>query len=365
MLALGAERRDERAKHDEAGVGHQLGYLADAPDVLHPVRLGKAQVLVQSVPHIVAVQDDGVYAARVQRGFDEVRDGRFSRAWQTGEPQDRGAVMHEGRAHRFAYRVAVVVDIGRPSQRKIDHPGGDRFVGITIDQDEGAGITIVRIGVEYDRPGNGYITHAHLVQRQRLGGELRKCRDVDPMLDLGHRRRQRAVVDLHQVGTSGKQVLRRHPHQMRRELVGDLRAVTQRGKHVAARNIDFIGKRNGDRIAPLRGGKIAAGTDDPLDFGRLSGRKNCNFVTRFGAAACNRASKAAEIGIGPVDPLHRHAERLAGAVVLDVDRFEIAEQMRPGIPGRPFAARRNIVAVTRRHRNCLDSLKAERAGKDD
>ena len=58
--ALGAERRDERAQHDEPGVGHQLGHLADAPDVLDAVGFGKAEVAVEAVPHIVAVEHDGM-----------------------------------------------------------------------------------------------------------------------------------------------------------------------------------------------------------------------------------------------------------------------------------------------------------------
>jgi hypothetical protein len=35
-------------------------------------------------------------------------------------------------------------------------------------------------------------------------------------------------------------MLARHPHQMRDELIGDLRAVAQRGQHVAARNVSRI-----------------------------------------------------------------------------------------------------------------------------
>ena len=58
-------------------------------------------------------------------------------------------------------------------------------------------------------------------------------------------------------------MLVRHPDQMGGELVGDLRAVAQRGKHVAARNVDFVGERDGDRIPRLRGVEIAAGADDP------------------------------------------------------------------------------------------------------
>ena len=61
-LALGAERADEGGEHDQAGVGHQLGDLADAADVLDPVGLGEAEVLVEPVADIVAVEQEGVPA---------------------------------------------------------------------------------------------------------------------------------------------------------------------------------------------------------------------------------------------------------------------------------------------------------------
>jgi len=47
-VALGAERRDERRQDDQPGVGNQLGDLADAADVLDPVGLGEAEILVRS-----------------------------------------------------------------------------------------------------------------------------------------------------------------------------------------------------------------------------------------------------------------------------------------------------------------------------
>ena len=41
--AVGAERRDERADHDQPGLGHQPGDLADPPDVLDPVGVGRSR----------------------------------------------------------------------------------------------------------------------------------------------------------------------------------------------------------------------------------------------------------------------------------------------------------------------------------
>ncbi len=45
-----------------AALHEQLGYLADAADVLHAVGVGEAEVLVEAVAHIVAVEQHGVVA---------------------------------------------------------------------------------------------------------------------------------------------------------------------------------------------------------------------------------------------------------------------------------------------------------------
>ena len=44
--ALGAEGRDESGEHDQAGIHEQLGGLAHAADIFHPVGIGEAQILV-------------------------------------------------------------------------------------------------------------------------------------------------------------------------------------------------------------------------------------------------------------------------------------------------------------------------------
>jgi hypothetical protein len=90
--AVRAERRDEGAQHDQAGVRHQPPDLADAADVLHPVLGAEAEVAAQAVPHIVAVQQVGVHAQRGQALLDQAGDGGLARAAQAGEPQQAGAL---------------------------------------------------------------------------------------------------------------------------------------------------------------------------------------------------------------------------------------------------------------------------------
>ena len=121
---LGAERRDERAQHDQAGIDHQLGHLADAADVLDAVGVGEAEIAVEAVAHVVAVEQHGVDAARVQRLLDQIGDGRLAGAGQAGEPQHRAAVWCFSAA-RAALSTAsgLAMDVGRPPQRESDHAG--------------------------------------------------------------------------------------------------------------------------------------------------------------------------------------------------------------------------------------------------
>ena len=66
-----------------AGVDEQLGDFADAADVLDAVRVGEAEVAVQAVTHVVAVEHVGVRATGVQLTLDDVGDGALARARQT------------------------------------------------------------------------------------------------------------------------------------------------------------------------------------------------------------------------------------------------------------------------------------------
>ena len=87
--AFGFERRNERAEHDEAGVGHQPRHLAHAPDVLDAIGGGEAQVFVEAVANVIAVEQCRVHTARVKLGLDQIGDRGFPRARKPGEPEDR------------------------------------------------------------------------------------------------------------------------------------------------------------------------------------------------------------------------------------------------------------------------------------
>src|SRR5580704_5165156 len=87
-VAFGSVGRDERAQNYEAALSHQLCNFADPPDVLHPIGLGKAQITIESVANVVAVQQHCVMTGGVQTLLHNIGDGRFARARQPREPDD-------------------------------------------------------------------------------------------------------------------------------------------------------------------------------------------------------------------------------------------------------------------------------------
>ena len=79
-LALGAERRDERAQDDHACVDEQLRDFADTADVLHAIGVGEAEVAIQAVADVVAVEHVSVRATRVQLTLEDAGDRALARA---------------------------------------------------------------------------------------------------------------------------------------------------------------------------------------------------------------------------------------------------------------------------------------------
>src|SRR5581483_2024129 len=93
-VAVAPVRRDERRQVDDAGVGEELCDLADAADVLRPVLGREAEVGVQAVADVVAVEDVRAHAAVPERLFDRDRNRRLARPREAGEPH--GAALVAG-----------------------------------------------------------------------------------------------------------------------------------------------------------------------------------------------------------------------------------------------------------------------------
>jgi hypothetical protein len=164
--ALGPERRDERAQHEQSGINHQSGDLAAAADVLDPVEIGEAEVAVESSPQVVAIERISVHAPLCEPLLDEVEDGGLAGAGQTGEPQDAGALrLHVG-TERLVDPEALLAHVARALQGKRHHARRDRASADPIDQDEGAGRAVVRVRIERERRGRREI--AELISGTRV-----------------------------------------------------------------------------------------------------------------------------------------------------------------------------------------------------
>ncbi len=79
-IPLGPIGRNERADHDQSGIDHQLRDFARAPDIFDPISLGEAEVAVEAVSDVVAVQQHRMMRHREQLLLDEVGNGRLAGA---------------------------------------------------------------------------------------------------------------------------------------------------------------------------------------------------------------------------------------------------------------------------------------------
>ena len=90
-----------------------LRHLGDAADVLDAVGVGEAEVLVEAVADVVAVEQVGVAAERVQPLLDQVGDGRLAGAGQAGEPEHARLLALERRARGLVDVERLPVDVLR------------------------------------------------------------------------------------------------------------------------------------------------------------------------------------------------------------------------------------------------------------
>ena len=130
---LVGEGRDERDDDDQPGIGHQARRFGDAADVLDAVGFGEAEILVEAMADIVAVEDVAVLALGGQALFEQVGDRRLARTGQAGEPDDLGVLA-------LLARPDLAIDVERlvgrfcaPPQPEIDDAGAERGVGQPVD----------------------------------------------------------------------------------------------------------------------------------------------------------------------------------------------------------------------------------------
>ena len=133
---LAAKRRYEADNHNQAGVQHQLRDLGNAADVLHPILVSEAEIAVEAMTDVVAVEEHCVTACPVQRLLDEVGDGRFSGTGQASQPHDAGLLPLERGARLLVKLESLPMDVRGSPQREVDRAAGESCVGHAVDQDE-------------------------------------------------------------------------------------------------------------------------------------------------------------------------------------------------------------------------------------
>ena len=104
----------------------------------------------------------------------------------------------------------------------------------------------------------------------------------------------------------------RHPEQAGLELVSHLGRVNRGDDHIPATDIDLIGQCQGNCFADPGTTQMPLPDHDLLDPARNPGREYPHRITRPHLPLCHPTAKTAEIRIGAIDPLHRHAEGRAG-----------------------------------------------------
>src|SRR5438045_3974289 len=137
----------------------------DTPsDVLDAVGIGEAQVLAEPMADIVAIEQIGDMALRLELLLDEIGDRRLAGARQAGEPQDAGLLAGVLGAGGLADVERLPMDVGSPPERKVNEPHAHRIVGEAVDDDEAAELAVIRIRSKSDGAIEIDVANADLVQ---------------------------------------------------------------------------------------------------------------------------------------------------------------------------------------------------------
>ena len=182
---LCAERRDEGAQDDEACVHEHAGHLPGAANVLHPVALAKAQVLGETVAHVIPVQQVGMAACCGQASFHRVGERGLARRAQPCEPQHGRLLPLEGAALGLAHCHLLPGEMGGAAQAKLDHSGAHGVARVAVNDDERAGLVVLAVRIECDGPGRIELGAADLIEAQGSTRAALQRVDVDLVLESG------------------------------------------------------------------------------------------------------------------------------------------------------------------------------------
>ena len=103
---------------------------------------------------------------------------------------------------------------------------------------------------------------------------------IEPIPDIRHRRRNRAGPGDEEVGAPVRERLLTQPDQIRREPISRLhRGRTRASKQVAARDVDLMVERQGDRLPTHGSFEITVVRHDSIDDRRTARVSDDDLVT--------------------------------------------------------------------------------------
>ena len=204
-----------------------------------------------------------------------------------------------------------------------------------------ARVAVLRIRIEGDGLGRRDVCVTDFVELQRLGRQVLERVDVDLVLELGDGAGTILVpilIRYWRCGSSSSSAIHSKCAANWSETSGRASGAAR----MSPREISISSARTDrDRLPGARLVKVAVHGDDARDLGRLaptwqpqSDRPAVMRPTHDGAG------KAAEIEIGPVHPLHRHAERAFRQARFRRRRFRDGQQRRTLVPGHALGCLR-------------------------
>ena len=211
ILLEGADQCDEG---ERPRLGEHASDLAGPADVLGSVPVREAEVPVQPVPQVVAVEQEGGAAAAHVGLLHPRGQRRLARPRQAREQERRAADAEGSDAVGPAQPAAVAHHVGAGMGRgdDPDHacPGGG--VGGRVDDDEAARGAVRRVVVHQQRLGAAERDTADLVQLQRRRRLVAvQPVDVEPVLQGLHSGTHGARAVLEQVGSGPRRATSARP----------------------------------------------------------------------------------------------------------------------------------------------------------
>ena len=149
---LGAERRDERDEHDEAGVDHRARATSATRRMFSTRSASVKPRSLLSPWRTLSPSSRKVWTPRAcSRCSTQVGDRRLAGTGQAGEPHDARPVALQRGAGLGRHVDRLPVDVLRAAQREVQQPGADGRVREAVDDDEAAHVAVVGVRVERDR----------------------------------------------------------------------------------------------------------------------------------------------------------------------------------------------------------------------